>query len=306
MREANDFVNGGYSRLRQETLNGIGNVTDELARLHQRGIELENEIARLANRAATLPDQVIERFVDKHCPRGIRRLCRDVLRARHVANPAKRQLLNHVESARRQLTELRTKTISSAKSRLAELNRALAELDAKLQGVRQQLQDRVLDQAAEIARKKHELTQKVFAQTRKLNAGVQRLDAQFQARIAVWRNDQQRVDAIAQPTPVEALTPVTQKEGQVEKGSDPPQEPARPTNTSAYACANIDGSYFSIVGSFRTAQGAVRHMKNLKAKGIDFGLDVLRPHYREMAAPWLTHLKNDISGAKTVGTVTKR
>jgi predicted nucleic acid-binding Zn-ribbon protein len=200
LHDANDFIDNAYDQLRQATLNNIRDVTDDLGRLHNREIELENELASLANRAAGLPDEIVQRQVRRWC-----RVCRHLVRFINVPNPAKQEVLRQADSVRAQLAELRTNAISQATSIVNELNGTLAELDRKLQQARANVQNRVLDAAIEVARTELEQTEKEISDARKQVARIDRLDAQIQSRIALWRGEEPMMHAMEQPAPIDAL-----------------------------------------------------------------------------------------------------
>jgi hypothetical protein len=84
---------------------------------------------------------------------------------------------------------------------------SVADLDARLQETQQGLKNKVWEKEAELARKMSAATRKVFDEARKQNARIQRLDAQLQARIAVWRNDTKTLEALGEPPPVDTLAP---------------------------------------------------------------------------------------------------
>jgi len=275
LESAHRFIDTEYAELRNTATQTAQNALDELARLDQREQQLQSDIQDMVTRAATLPDTVIEEFFEEFCPDWVPG-CEIVKKTREIANKAKSDLLEDIGELRTELSNLRNVTRTATHAALTAANQTIADLDIKFQSLTTDLAAGTLDASLQVAQVELELRQSVLVEARKVLADARRAHSRVQGLLAVWRDDPQGLQSVTEPR-ADALKEkagepidgeVLEPEGTVDLSSD---------NEAGKKLAP-NGQYFTVVGSFKTPKGALRHLGDLKRFGENSQLDVLLPH----------------------------
>lgn len=282
LSDAHRFVDTEYANLRNAAANAVQDAIDELARLDAREQEIRSKISDARNRALTLPDEIEEKLFETVCPDwvppGVDMVCDLVEKVRKVKNQAKQDILNRVVDLEAQLDDLRGRVRGAARNGLSEANRALADLDIKFQSLSTAIASGALDASLEVAILELELQTKTLGEARKALTEVRRAHARVQGLLAIWRDDSAALQAVT-----EVNYGSFPKDDSIEPGKDEVVVSLGAvdlTHSDGSPPAKLapTGSYFTIVGSFLTRGGAIRHMLNLQSVASEVEFDVLLPN----------------------------
>lgn len=280
---AHKFVDGEYSTLRKSAAEAAQRAIDELYQLDEQEQALESDIRNERNRALNLPDEIEEKITQTLCPDwvppGVKLVCQVGESYQKVKNKAKKELLDHVSKLEGQLSDLRTISRNSARSALSDSNRTLTGLDIKLQSLTTEIAAGTLQAILEEAKFGLSIQEKTLSEARKVLAAARRAHSRVLGLLAVWRDDPVALESVTESKDnvfaPDLTSPKTDAEIVPSLGS---------TNPGAVSSTDADlapsGSYFTVVGSFRTSSRAIQHMEDLRAKDSSLQLDVLLPNGR--------------------------
>ncbi|PBB39598.1 hypothetical protein CK221_01900 [Mesorhizobium sp. WSM3868] len=275
LRKANDFVDKGYKDLRNAQVALVDDLTSQLSGLADKESQLEKQVQQLRNQALQMPETVVEEFEDRVCEAlgPFEELCKIVKKVRDIPNRARSDLLKQANDAENSLRDLRDNVRTNLIVKIEEANKAIADLDTKLQDIRRQLADKSLQTAVEVARKSLQVKGKSLDEARKANRELQRIDARIRGALAVWKNDDKEVDSWQIPGRLDEPLPEVVDNAP----ADASLVPAAPPSIPQTAETGPKGDFYSIVASFHTRAAAIRQASLLKSRSSEWRFETFLP-----------------------------